>query len=502
MEIVSAKPTHATLRERTAIAGNMAMLAMTAALSSSPRTPVLGWSTWCTQSKCGEDWCSSSEVLSVASSLQASGALAAGFDHILLDDCWGTRSSTGHHIEADRQRFPEGMPAFVKKIHGLGFKLGVYTDMGSDGCHHPFTGSWPYYDQDARDFASWGVDYVKFDYCEPPAGHSPASLTANMSQALKATGRPMHFMFHCNELTFEDARCGVYGDSFRIAPDHIDAWYSTVKLSKRLQRRELWWGGGVRQGWPDPDFVYTGGQGCGVKSAPGHRCPGQTDAEYLSEWSIWAIAGGQIVFATDPRNLSAVQRTTIFNDEVLGVFRDMSGFMHIRQIAPSQPPPPHTGTGARGASRQCAVRLERQLSHGTACILGKTFGCASADVMWVSDGCRGTFVCNAIPHIDCESASDTKRTLCNCLPELPQIWTRPLADGGDMLLFNAYTHAYACMCTCIQACMHACMHAHMQHAYRCRPSLLQRGREYSEDDGAIREHRRTQVGREHLPDCA
>ena len=95
-----------------------------------------------------------------------SGALAAGFDHILLDDCWGVRSNTTHRIEADQDRFPEGMPSFVDKIHGLGFKLGVYTDMGTGGCHYPFTGSWPYYGQDARDFASWGVDYVKFDYCE------------------------------------------------------------------------------------------------------------------------------------------------------------------------------------------------------------------------------------------------------------------------------------------------------------------------------------------------
>ena len=293
--------------------------------SSLAAPPILGWSTWCTQSRCGDDWCSSSEVLSVASALRETGALAAGFDHVLLDDCWGVRNSTTYRIEADRERFPEGMPAFVAKVHALGFKVGVYTDMGEHGCHNPFTGSWPYYGEDAQDFANWGIDYVKFDYCAPPAGHSPASLTRNMSHALKETGRGMHFHFHCNELTFQDARCGLYGDSFRIAPDHVDAWYSTVKQSKRLQQRQPWWGSGTDQGWPDPDFVYPGGQGCGPEAPAGKRCPGQTDLEYLSEWSVWAIAGGQLVFATDPRNLSAVQRQVLFNKDVLSVFSDTSG---------------------------------------------------------------------------------------------------------------------------------------------------------------------------------
>ena len=445
--------------------------------SSLAAPPILGWSTWCTQSRCGDDWCSSSEVLSVASTLRDTGVLAAGFDHVLLDDCWGVRNITSHRIEADRERFPEGMPAFVAKVHALGFKVGVYTDMGEHGCHNPFTGSWPYYAQDAQEFASWGIDYVKFDYCGPPSGHSPASLTRNMSHALESTGRDMHFHFHCNELTFQDSRCGIYGDSFRIAPDHVDAWYSTVKQSKRLQRRQPWWGSELDQGWPDPDFVYPGGQGCGSEAAAGKRCPGQTDEEYLSEWSVWAIGGGQLVFATDPRNLSAVQRRVLFNKDVLSVFSDTSGraqapgksqvpsslglahtdlpekrypgaldlrhvrapprvgFAHIRHISVASPAPPRPAA----ASKQCTVHLEQQLSHGTKCVLNHTYGCAASDVMWVTDGCRGTFVCNSIPHVDCEAEySGTARTFCKCEPEAAQIWTRPLSDGGAaVVLFNA-----------------------------------------------------------------
>ena len=203
------------------------------------RTPVLGWSTWCTGNKCGRDWCSSSEILSVATAMRDEQLQAAGFDHILLDDCWGVRNATTGRIEADAERFPEGMAAFAAQIHNLSFKLGLYTDMGVDACHAPFTGSWPHYEQDARDFVAWGVDMVKFDYCGPPAGHDPAELTQSMGAALRraATGAaapPPWFHFHCDKLTFEDTRCGEYGDSFRVMDDHIDAWYSTVKVSKRL----------------------------------------------------------------------------------------------------------------------------------------------------------------------------------------------------------------------------------------------------------------------------
>ena len=88
------------------------------------RQPVLGWNTWCTGVGCGVDWCSSTEILSVAAEIKRSGMLAAGYDHILLDDCWGVRdASTG--LQGDAQRFPEGMPVFIAKVHQLGFRFGL-----------------------------------------------------------------------------------------------------------------------------------------------------------------------------------------------------------------------------------------------------------------------------------------------------------------------------------------------------------------------------------------
>ena len=76
------------------------------------------------------DWCTSAEVLDVATSIKDSGMLALGYDHILLDDCWGARDPTTHRIVGDPSRFPEGMPSFISKVHALGFKMGLYT-----ACH-------------------------------------------------------------------------------------------------------------------------------------------------------------------------------------------------------------------------------------------------------------------------------------------------------------------------------------------------------------------------------
>ena len=79
-------------------------------------------------------------------------------------------------IEGDAARFPEGMPAFIARIHALGFKFGLYTDIGRAGCHKPFVGSWPDYQRDADTFAKWQVDYVKFDSCDMPRGFSAEDL--------------------------------------------------------------------------------------------------------------------------------------------------------------------------------------------------------------------------------------------------------------------------------------------------------------------------------------
>ena len=414
--------------------------------------PVLGWNTWCTQNQCGNDWCTEKEIISVGKSMKENGLLDAGYEYLNLDDCWGVRNNETNHIEADAKRFPSGMKSLVSKIHKLGFKLGIYTDMGSNGCHHPFTGSWPFYYQDAIDFSHWGIDYVKFDYCDPPKGYLPEQLTANFSNALKNTN--IWLNFHCNWLTFENSNCGIFGNSFRIAPDHVDAWYSTVKTSHALMNRKPWWGdnnnnnnnnnGDNDKGFPDPDFVFTGGQGCGEHGTinpPGIRCPGQSDEEYRTEFGINVIASGQILFASDPRNMSEIQKEILLNGEVLSVFKDTSGLTNVLQIhkqnsiIPTNP-------------NDCNVQLTKQLSHGSGCVKGVDYGCINNNnnnntyEIWVANGCRAMFSCYGTKNVNCESGGNSfpnhNNITCNCNPPSPQIWIRRLKNVSQIavLLVN------------------------------------------------------------------
>lgn len=139
---------------------------------------------------------------------------------------------------------------------------------------------------------------VKFDGCDQPTEYTAEQLTCNMSNALLNTGTDFWFNFHC----WHTETCAKCGTSFRIGPDHHDNWASTANIIDLMQKRQSFWGADPDYGWPDPDFVYTGGQGCNNTdpgpnwpgpgpSPPGVRCPGQSDTEYVTEYTIWALAG-------------------------------------------------------------------------------------------------------------------------------------------------------------------------------------------------------------------
>ena len=183
------------------------------------------------------------------------------------------------------------------------------------------------------------MDFVKFDGCDQPEGFTAEQLTCNMSNALLNTGTDFWFNFHC----WHTDTCAKCGTSYRVFDDHHDEWKSTSSVIKFMQKREPFWGPDPEGGWPDMDFVYTGGQGCNHTdpgpiwpgpgpSPPGVRCPGQTIDEYVSEFSIWALAGGQIVISSDPRNMTAFQKHIWFNKEVIAVFKDVPSFKDVAMI--------------------------------------------------------------------------------------------------------------------------------------------------------------------------
>ena len=167
-------------------------------------------------------------------------------------------------------------------------------------------------------------------------------------------------------------------------------------------------------------------EGCGNFSAAGSRCPGQTNAEYRTEWGLNAIASGQLLFASDPRNMTALQRELWLNEEVLEVFRDVSGLTKVAMVSNNTVAPPEPD--------RCGVELTKQLSHGSGCVQGQQFGClsgAAGPAIWVAGGCRAIFTCFGTTNVLCESAGSgypaRNNVTCSCNPPAPQVWVRPLA---------------------------------------------------------------------------
>jgi len=264
--------------------------------------------------------------MSMGNALVSSGMAQLGWTYVNLDDCWGyTRSSDGAY-QADPTRFPHGMKYVADYLHSKGLKYGLYTDAGVNTCsqgERPFKipGSYGHYAQDAQTFASWGMDYVKMDWCHTEINGTqlrPEIQYAQMSQALNATGRPIYFL-SCEWGVDDPWRwMRLFANAWRATGDHHDEWSSTSSIIEQAANIPQYAGPG---GWNYLDFLMTGGEGCN-DHVPGHRCPGQTDTEYLTEFSMWVMATSPLIVATDLRNMSAIQKEILFNTELITIHQD------------------------------------------------------------------------------------------------------------------------------------------------------------------------------------
>lgn len=153
-------------------------------------TPPKGWTTWCTNDLCGlRDICTEREVERMVDAMVNNGMLSAGYEWILLDDCWSDyERDVDGNLQADKSQFPRGMSYLADYVHRHGMKLGIYTCIGTETCRRNRPGSYGYYQQDANTMATWGIDMVKTDYCNKPGNESGQELYTTFSNALNATG--------------------------------------------------------------------------------------------------------------------------------------------------------------------------------------------------------------------------------------------------------------------------------------------------------------------------
>ncbi len=268
-------------------------------------SPPMGWNSW------NKFACDIDETLirQTADALVSTGMAAAGYTYVNLDDCWmaSTRDAAGN-LRADPTRFPGGIKALADYVHGKGLKFGIYQSAGTMTCEER-PGSLDYEVRDATLFASWGVDYLKYDNCYN-AGRPALERYRAMGDALRATGRPIVYSI-CN---WGESEPWVFGNQsggqlWRTTGDISDSWNSMTGILDQQAGLEPF----ARPGaWNDPDMLEVGNGG-------------MTDAEYRAHFSLWALLNAPLIAGQDVRSTNQATRDILLNQDVIAVDQDWGG---------------------------------------------------------------------------------------------------------------------------------------------------------------------------------
>jgi alpha-galactosidase len=285
------------------------------------RTPPMGWNSW---NKFG---CNVSDTLirGVADAISANGMREAGYQYVTIDDCWQVARAADGTIVPDPVRFPHGIKALADYVHGKGLKFGIYTDAGRATCEGR-PGSYGHEAQDAKTYASWGVDYVKVDWCNAEGLDARTQYTI-IRDALAASGRKIVFSI-CewgSNRPWEWAP--AVGNLWRTTGDISDRWASVLTL---VDLSSQYWHVARPGAWNDPDMLEVGNGG-------------MTATEYRAHFSLWAmmaaplIAGNDVRTMTDSTGTAPATRDILLNREVIAVDQDSLGIQGtIVQAWPSE----------------------------------------------------------------------------------------------------------------------------------------------------------------------
>jgi alpha-galactosidase len=243
-------------------------------------TPPMGWNSW-NKFACNID---EAKIRGVADAMAASGMKDAGYQYVVIDDCWQKDRAADGTIQADPERFPSGIKALADYVHSKGLKFGLYSDIGVKTCGGR-PGSRGYEFQDARTWASWGVDYVKVDWCYTGSSEANSSYTI-MAKALRASGRDIVFSICEWGDNKPEEWAAPLGHLWRTTGDIRDSWdkdegYSHSFLWILDHNAGLWANSGPNH-WNDPDMLEVGNGG-------------MSDIEYRSHFSLWAMLAAPLI---------------------------------------------------------------------------------------------------------------------------------------------------------------------------------------------------------------
>ncbi len=281
-------------------------------------TPPMGWNSW---NKFGCKDINENVVHQAADAMASTGMKDAGYRYIVIDDCWQISRDANGNIVPDSERFPSGIKALADYIHGKGLKFGIYSDSGTKTCAGR-PGSWGYEFQDARQWAAWGADYVKYDWCNNGKQNSEAAYTL-MRDALAKTGRPIVFSLCEWGSTKPWLWAKDVGNLWRATGDIVDCWdckkdwggLAWTKIIDLEAGLESYAGPGH---WNDADMLEVGNGGL-------------TNTEARAHFSLWAILASPLMAGNDIRNMTPETKEILLNKDVIAVDQDSLG-MQGRKI--------------------------------------------------------------------------------------------------------------------------------------------------------------------------
>lgn len=268
-------------------------------------TPPMGWNSW------NNFGCHVDEQLieQTADAMVSSGMRNAGYRYVNIDDCWMAKARDAQgNLVPDPVHFPHGIKGVADYVHAKGLKLGIYSSAGTKTCAG-YPASLDHEVADAKKFAEWGVDYLKYDNCN--SEHRPEfERYAAMGNALKATGRPIVYSL----CSWGDSVPWLWGREvggmlWRTTGDISDNWRSMIHILDRQAAIAKYSGPG---GWNDPDMLEVGN---------GHM----SFNEYVAHFSLWAILNAPLIAGNDLRNMSDSTREILTNPDVIAVDQDWGG---------------------------------------------------------------------------------------------------------------------------------------------------------------------------------
>jgi alpha-galactosidase len=281
-------------------------------------TPPMGWNSW------NHFGCDVSEELirETVDAMVASGMRDAGYVYVNIDDCWhGERDGDGF-IHPDPERFPSGMKALADYVHSKGLKLGIYSDAGWKTCAGR-PGSRGYEYQDALSYARWGIDYLKYDWCDTEA-LSAEGAYLTMRDALFAAGRPVVLSICEWGVNQPWEWASMVGHLWRTTGDiaacfdceaDLGDWSSwgVMRILDMQAGLRIYAGPGH---WNDPDMMEVGN--------------GMSESEDRAHFSMWAMLAAPLIAGNDLRTMSGATQSILTNREVIAVDQDPLGIQGFK----------------------------------------------------------------------------------------------------------------------------------------------------------------------------